>query len=382
MSSGKNNFVSNADDFPKPVNGVITLKDNQTYYLTDNVDLKGSRLVGGQNSCIIGATSENCSLTSTGLASGTALISSQWSLIARHFTITHGTALDLDASGNSNQALDWFGVNFLDCATIGTIANYDNFIYQTGAFLNSSGLTMDGTIGTVGLSQCLINPASGGTGIIIPATANITRRFRVIYSSFVVLSGETGINVSTSATVPVEGYILDTVNFAGGGTYTTGVAVDDNKALWINNRGVLNSAEIGFMTLNGNATATSIATQGVAVKAAGTTALQAITQKFSHTSNRLTYAGAITRDFKITVSASITSGNNNVIGNYIAKNGTVVANSEIYITTNAGGRAENVTIQTVVSLATDDYVEFFVENDTGTTNITVTDMAFIVEALN
>ena len=92
--------------------------------------------------------------------------------------------------------------------------------------------------------------------------------------------------------------------------------------------------------------------------------------------------GAITRSFKVTVTASVTAGANNVIGNYIAKNGTIVANSEIYITANSGGRAENVAIQTVVELTQNDYVEFFVENDSGTTNITVTDMAFIAEALN
>lgn len=382
MSSGGTNFVANVDDLPGAVNGVIALADNQTYFLTGDVDLKGARLVGGRNTCIIGGTSENCALTSTGLDSGTALLSSEWTCILRFMTISHGTALNLDADGNADQALDWLGVNFLNCATVGTIANYNNWIYQTGALLNSSGLTVDGTFGTVGLSQCLINPASGGTGIIVPATATITRRFRVIYSAFVVLSGETGIDVSTSATIPVEGHILDTVNFAGGGTYTAGVAFDDNKALWVNNKGIKNSAEIGFMTLNGNATATSISTQGVPVKASGATTLQAISQKFSHSDNRLTYSGAITRSFKVTVTASVSSGANNVIGNYVAKNGTVVANSEIYITANSGGRAENVAIQTVVELAQNDFVEFFVENDSGTSNITVTDMAFIAEALN
>jgi hypothetical protein len=63
----------------------------------------------------------------------------------RNITIEHGTAINLDATANANQALDWFGVNFTDCAIIGTIKNYSNFVMTDSAFLNSQGLTFDGT---------------------------------------------------------------------------------------------------------------------------------------------------------------------------------------------------------------------------------------------
>lgn len=381
LPAGSFVFVDSVSDFPPQAGGVITLADNVTYFVTTSVDLQGSRLVGGQNTTILGGSSENCRLKSTGLA-GTALITSEWSLPMRGITIEADIALNLDASSNANQAIDWFGVNFTDCGAVGTIKGYNNFIMTDSALLNSQGMTFDGTIGTVGFSQCLFDCSDAGTAIIIPSTADITRRFRIIYSSFVVLSGETGLNVSTSATIPVEGYILDSCNFSGGGTYTTGVLFSDNKARWESNRGIQNSAAIGFMYMQNNATATTVASSGVAYKAAGTTTNDSITQKFTHTDNRLTYTGALTRDFRILVAATVTSGANNEIGLYIAKNGSVVTNSEQYITANAAGRAEGGSCQTVISLATNDYIELFVENDTAATNITVEFLSMIAEAIN
>ena len=374
-------FVSTLEDLPTAVGGVITLEDNKTYFFTTTVDLAGDRLVAGENTTILGGSSENCRIKSTGLT-GTALITSEWSLPMRNITIEADVALALDANGNSNQALDWFGVNFTDCPTVGTVANYNNFIMQDSAFLNSANLTIDGSIGTVGFSQCLFDNRASQTLIIIPATATITRRFRIVYSAFVVLSGETGINVNSSATIPVEGYILDTVNFSGGGTYTTGVAYTDNKALFVNNRGISNSAEIAYYTMNGNVTATTISGTGTPVKVAGTTTSQAITQKFTNSDNRATYTGAISRTFRVTAVLSCTSGNNHQIGVYIAKNNSVQNETESYITTNGSGRAEGAKVQGVIDLAENDYVEIFVENNTSITNVTVIDLSVIVEALN
>jgi hypothetical protein len=183
--------------------------------------------------------------------------------------------------------------------------------------------------------------------------------------------------------VPVEGYILDTVNFSGAGTATTGVTYLDNKSLFTNCKGIKNSSAITNYYMSDNATITDVVTVAVPLKIAGTTASSAITQKFSLTSNRATYTGGITRDFKVTAVASLTASAQNLqIGFYVAKNGTVLDESEMYVTTNASARAESVAIQTITELATNDYVEIFVENDTSNTDVTVTFLNVIVEPLN
>jgi len=383
-------FVNNKNDLPTAVNGVITLADNVTYFITKTIDLTGDRLVGGQNTTIIGGSSENCFLISTGLDANTALLSSAWSIPIRNISITHGTALNLDATGNANQAIDWFGVNFTNCNSsnggsgVGTIKSYSNFIMSDCALLNSSGMTFDGTIGTVGFQQCLFSGVAGQTTLNFPSTLTITRRIRAIYSSFVAFGGATAINVDVNAVVPVEGYILDTINFSGGATYTAGVQYTDNKALFSNCKGVGNSAEIGQMYYTNNTTQNPIATTNVFEKILGTTTPSTINQKFDHTNNRLTYTGGIVRAFRATAfcSAQAITTNATTILIRIAKNGTTIAESEAQATTSATGRNESFPCQAIVELTANDFLEVWIANATNANNLLVTELNMIVEALN
>ena len=369
-------FVNSKTDLPNAVSGVINLLDNVTYYITTTIDLTGDRLVCGVNTVIIGGSSENCILQSTGLNSSTALITSVYSLPMRNITITHGTALNLDGDGVTT-ALDWFGVNFTDCATVGIIKDYTNFVMSDSAFLNSGNLTFDGTIGTIGMSNCLFDCSTGSTALILPATLTVSRRFRVIYSSFVVLSGETGINVNASATISSERYILDTVNFSGGGTYISGIGHTDNKALFVNCVGITNTSTKGFMYMLNNATDTTIGVPNVNVwvKANGTT-VSGTNSKFTHTTNRLTYNGAFTNSFLVTINATLRSGGTNqLISIGVAKNGVAIDESEGIIRTTTSNIEHGGSTQAVLEMVSNDYVELYVRN-TGNTNIRVTDFNF------
>lgn len=369
-------FVNAKSDFPTAVSGVITLAANVTYFITTTVDLTGDRLVGSQNTTIIGGSSENCFLISTGLDANTALISSAWSIPMRSLSITHGTALNLDATGNANQAIDWFGVNFTNCATVGLVKSYSNFIMTDCALLSSANMTFDGTMGTVGFDQCLFSGIAGQTILNFPSTLTITRRIRVIYSSFVAFGGATALNVSTSAVIPVESYILITVNFSGGATYVAGVQHDDNKSLFQNCKGISNTAEVGQMYFINNATQNAIATQAVFEKIEGTTTASAQNEKFSHTNNRLTYTGGITREFVITASCSAQAVQTNAttITVRIAKNGVTIAESESQATTSATGRNENFYCQALVELAQNDFIELFIANQTNANSLLVTEL--------
>jgi hypothetical protein len=379
ISSGNIIFVNSKSDLPTAVSGVITLLPSITYYFTTVVDLTGDRLVCGENTTILGASSENCRIKSTGLNSSTALITSVYSLPIRNITFTHGTVLNLDGDGTTT-ALDWFGVNFTDCATVGTIKDYTNFIMADSAFLNSGGLTFDGTIGTIGMSNCLFDCASTKTAITLPSTLTVSRRFRIIYSSFVILSGETGINTSTSATISDERYILDTVNFSGGGTYITGVDHTSNKSLFINCVGITNTAVNGQLYMQNNATATVIGASSTFTKVLGTTTASADNSKYTHSNNRLTNDATISRKYLISCSVSFTSGASHVceFGFYDSKLGAVRTPSRTKSTSNGGGRSENVFFNCVVQHSVGDYIEIWCANNTSGQNITVTDMNFVI----
>jgi hypothetical protein len=308
----------------------------------------------------------------------------------RNFTITHGTALNLDGTGNPTAALDLFGVNFLDCNTsggglgVGTIKSYTNFIMSDCALLNSNGMTFDGTIGTVGFVNCLFSGIAGVGQTILnfPSTLTITRRIRAIYSSFVSFGGSTSIAVSPLAIIPTEAYVLDTINFSGGSpSYLTGVDYTSNTAFFSNCKGIVNSSAIAQCHFNNNSTVTVVGGANNFVKIAGTTIPNAINQKFAHTNNRLTYTGGINRSFKIGAVCSVSANNGQVIRVMIAKNGVTLTDSESQATISANGRFENLKCQTIIEMTTNDYVELFLANSANT-NVTAQELNLIIEALN
>ena len=373
-------YVASLNDFPPNVSGVITLEDNKTYKIIGTVDLQGNRIVGGANNVIEGTSSENSRLKSTGLI-GSALLTSTKTIILKYVTIEADIALNLNGIASSSEVIDWFGVNFTNCNTVGTISNYANVIFVAGSFLNSQGLTFDGTIGTVAFDQTLFDCKESGTMLIFPATLTITRRIRIRTSAMIVLSGETGINASTSMSIPVESFIMDSVNFSGGGTYVTGITYLDNKSDWFRCKGINNSGSVAQYYMTGNATATSVSVVGTYYKVAGTTNSGSLIQRFNHTNNRLTYTGGITKIFEVNAIASLTSGSGNTVKVSIYKNGSILPESESLATVSNNNRSENIKCQTLVSLSTNDYFEIYVANNSATQNITVSDLNVIVKPI-
>lgn len=377
-------FISAKTDFPNAIGGVITLQGGRTYVITTTVDLTGDRLVCDGVVNLFGLSSETSYLTSTGLGVGVPMISSIYTIVLRYITF-HDVDTCFDIDGNTNMvALDWVGVNWVDIPNVGQINTCDNFILETCAFLGSNRMIFTGTVGTIGITNSLFRGISGVASPIIQiqSTCTITRRFRMLFSSIVSLTSNTGIDFSTSAIVPVEGYILQTVNFSGNGTYQTGVDAHDNKSIFENCRGVDNSGSITQYYMNANATATNIVTTNVFVKGAGTTNQGAISQRFTLTDNRATYIGALSGIFKITISLSATSGNNQPLRFRVAKNGTTIAQSEVEETTSGNGRSQTLICQDLVDLVTNDYLELWVANGSTAQDITVENLNVIIERLN
>lgn len=371
-------FVGDRYDFPPAVSGVITLGDNVTYIITTDVDLEGDRIVAGDTNSIIGFGTNVSRLTSTGL-SGSPLLTSSCT-VALRFLEVYGVDEGINFSGEPGDFIDWVGVNFTDIPTVGKIENYDNAIFINLGLINSSNLTFDGTIGTIGFGDTIFSGRAGETTVIIAATANITRRFRAKFCAFVTPTGGTGVDFSSSATVPDEAYIYFECSFGGAGSALTGVLGDDNKAMFTGNTGIDNSRYFANYYMTNNATPTPVIVN-VPAKALGTTTANPINEKFSHSNNRATYTGAVTRVFEVEAWAALASNNNNVLRLYVAKNGTAITTSFGEATANAGGRAEGIGTASVVELATNDYVEIFVSNETGSNNITDINLNVIVSKL-
>lgn len=377
----KAQFIMSKADFPAPVAGVITLPDNTTYFLLNNVDLLGDRLACGNNIAILGGTSDSCGLFSTGLVGD--FFTSTSSLDLRNISLSAPTGRLFNLNDGVGASLGWQGLRIFDTPNFGTIQNYANVVINLSIITNTANCILDGTIASFVSETSLWDGRPGQTTISVPATCTITRRFRMLYTAMTVLPGETGINVAVGATIPDEAYILDNVNFSGGGTYLAGLDYTSNKSAFFRNTGIVNSSALCQYSMTGNAAATTIAVVGTPVKMAGTTVPSGLNQKFdTATTNRALYSGVVQDNFRVVMFASMTSGNNQDIRMFIAKNGVVVSESTAKFRTTGSGEASSIGCQALVALAPTDYVEGWVTNDTATTAIVVTDLNLTVTRLN
>ncbi len=90
---------------------------------------------------------------------------------------------------------------------------------------------------------------------------------------------------------------------------------------------------------------------------------------------RLTYTGSITRSFKCSINITLTN-NSGILGNQIYlwpyKNGSVITGSSTTIFTNTTTtNFYPASMNFLISLATNDYIELYSSNETGTTGINV-----------
>jgi hypothetical protein len=386
-----NNKISNdfvivykIENLPNQVGGGITLAAHTTYFFVNDIDLNGNRLIGSQDSVILGASSENCSITSTGLSVSEFLLYSDYTIPIRHITfkdVTKAVGINISNLGAQPIALDWTGVNFSNNSVNLECGEIDNFIFDKGAVLGGGTFIFTNEVGTIGINNSIfVGNGSAETLIDITSTAVITRRFRIIYSSIVAFGSTIGVNVDVSATISTESYILDTINFSGGSTYINGVDDSSNKALFVNCVGIKNVSANGQLYMQNNATITPIALTSTFYKVLGTTTPSVDNSKFSHSNNRLTCDAAVSRKYLIQCSVSFNTSNGNVceFGFYDSQLSAVRTPSRILATANAAGRAESVTFFCVVSMILGDYLEVHCANTTGANDITITDMNFTI----
>ena len=382
--------VDNLKKLPTPDRfGAIQLEAETLYWFTGTVDLQGNYLVGAESTVIKGSTSEIARIKSTGLDSSKFLFETEYTTPIQFLTFQdHARGVKADGANRGpsyNFALDWIGVNFQAITTQAWLINdVSNFVYDTGAVLSSLGCTFSGDIDTVALNNSLFT-GTGGAGNIIALTDtfNCSRRFRAIYTSIVAFGSTVGVDIDAAATIPTEGFILDTINFSGGSTYINGIVYTDLESRWIECKGVTNTARLGFLTMSGNATNTVIATINTPVKVAGTTTASATNQRFTHSNNRLTYAGGIDATFEATASVSFTcpGAANENISLYLAKNGSVITTSKMSANTRQAGTPANATVIAEFPMTDTDYMEVFIENNSSDADLLVDTMSLKVNQL-
>lgn len=351
--------VFQESDFPTPVAGTITLADNTEYLLLNDVST-ANRFIMGAGSVLGGADATTISLTYTGAA--TMITSANKTIKIKDLTLsaTSGTLFACSNGGANNMTM--FNC-ILIAASLGTI---DGF----------SILTMD-TINGLAVTQGLI-------------LANNFRIARFNYFGVAMAAGTgDGLNLGTATfdsitldscyfNMNTSGYCLTglassgNINSGGLGAVTNcrnfgtadllGPNLSPYDNLWImtGNAEVPNSRNTG-LARNTGTTVNIITASTPVLIGAGWVPLEAY--RFTITAaGRFTYTGkGATLGVTATISADIPSGIDNVTF-YVALNGTVIANSAITREIDSGNIG-NVGLVWSLDLDTNDYLEFWVQND-------------------
>ncbi len=232
-------------------------------------------------------------------------------------------------------------------------------------------ISMLGATGTI----TTLGPVTGTDVLNVNGTVNEIRNISGGAAIAVSLNPDDGIDIDFSIDVDATGapLMLNSTSatptivslVAGNGVTITSVGdtveIEASQPLYMN---------YGLLTMQGNATATTISGAGTAALVAGTWTVGVTSNFLGSTAGRLTYQGTTTRYFSVTCSLSVqpSSGSNKNIAVFVAKNGAAIAESKMYCIVSASGE-QSITSHYFLSLAQNDYIEVFVTNNTDTTSV-------------
>ena len=247
---------------------------------------------------------------------------------------------------------------------------YNGYNYKITYANFISGLGVTGTIVQDG--------AVTGTPVLdVSGTVNNIRNLENGTGIACSVSAENGITIAHNFTVNATGSPLMLNTTALSPTFVslvagTGITLTAaSSTITITNTPAVAQVR-GQVYMQGNATATVIASTATPVLVAGTWTVDLSTNATCTTAGRITYTGTTTQVLTINAALSLdpASGTNQNLQVYLYKNGSAIAGSRIEAKVDSGDHLA-VPLVYQISMATNDYIEIYVQNSTATNNITV-----------
>jgi len=358
-------IVNSMSDFPAPVAGIRTLADDTAYLVS--ADLTTSdRFVMGNNCVVYGADSAVCSLSYTGSAAmfTAANVNSKITLIT--LNAPSGTLFDI--SGTNANIFQFINSSVISCDEIGDFDGMGAVQITDVSFANiiTNGMTFtNGLLIFVGTRNLFV--IKGGT-LFDLGTATFVSGFSLETSFIQDAAGTTfmdGLIDSGNMLSTALGTVFN-CRLAGLGTALNNIAFDDARWEFLANDLIPNSRSSLLATHAGATITISVINTPVVV---GATWVIEEEHRFSGTAaGRFTYTGVgASVSIHATITAEVAASSDDCTF-YIAINGVVQANSGIQRTLTSGSPG-NLGLIWAADLETNDYVEIFVENNDGTTNV-------------
>lgn len=359
-AGGGSRYLMNSD-FLYEINGAIAfdfpLELNDCYI--DGVDVRGDVLRNNTGGALIvgptGGSLRNVTLDGNG-----------------------STIFNITGTGSETVVLN--SIPYVNASSLGTVSGI-NFLYMnTGQFLNCSEGIVLNDIATIFAENLFWTSTCSGTFMTLDGSFD---DFQFNNGNVTVDSGEVGLDVSANPVINLSASV-NGVSFKGAGQYvnpyTAGTYGDYNFTVnwYVNSSGILNESHelanadfyydgdiiSGFVQEIRNDDPVEVEVDGTPNY--GSDKLFRFAAEGG--GNRLVYKGKISRAFQVIASLSVRVIN--ATGNFyaftIAKNGTPLERSNAVVRIDNASQIQSVSINTVVDLTTDDYIEVYVERLTGT----------------
>lgn len=353
------------DKYVLPANRLVML--NGTINIGDKyIQLsEGTVLRGWANATII--------YTDTGAALRCSALDAN--VVLREFTIVAASGSCVDLAGPITRQLNMFFLGLIGNKA-GTITGFDVQAVKSCFISCADGITLDGTTNKFFFDGSVFyGITTGNSAITLDATLNasvadiVTSFFK--FNDGTCITAEIGYNVDEGK---LRGSLVD-----GTATVLDGLSPADIEWTMTDNTGIRDSRIAGHLSLDTEAE-TTISTQNTPVKVAGTTTPSALNERFDHSNNRLTYKGDKPVLVNVRAFFAVGSGNNVELTFFLAKNGSVLAETAVVVKIGSGNDQRTGSSGGILEMETDDYIEIWAQNNAGTKNLTVESLTLTADA--
>ena len=365
-------IVNTIDDFPAASGGVITLVDDKHYVISAPITT-ANRFVCGVDNIITMGSLLSPTLTYTGSGDMFTAVDKRVNFVGCNFTCASGTFLN--ASGTVPGGLVFISdVLINECSVIAVLSNLTFVNIMTFSCNESvTGITVSGSNYVIfGVDRMALFSTSV-TFIGLDLGTSVHSRLD-IEGVFAAPAGAIGIKGAAASVNLLSGQLgkVSRCNFSPNITPISGIATTDIRWDFFENNRIKDTMNDALISFNGSSTETVISTVNTPVIVNATWVVIAESKFTCTTGGRCTYDGERDENFPIDISIGIISagGGGIDVSVYLAKNGAVVTASKVTLAI-SGTSAAIVSIPWQDTLEEADFLEVFVENNTGTTNIIV-----------
>jgi hypothetical protein len=246
LAGGANNIViiNDLDDFPAASGGVITLDDNITYYISNNI-VTADRFECGTNNIITSNNPFANALIYTGVGDMFTGVNVSFAVDRGVISCPNAQPFNFSATAGNSPT---FGLNLTTIAQCQKCGTFDNLrsinITNTGFFDCSDGFTISGADNwdTIAVNRLRLD---GGTSVFtgFDLTTSLHRTFEI--SNYVILGGSGTVGMSGLAnSANIEPDFISTVSqceFTSGVTPLSGITIDDIRFSFLSNSGLQDS---------------------------------------------------------------------------------------------------------------------------------------------